>query len=202
MPIISSEDIIYKSNNLKKQKTINNNNLNESFKTSLYKDSSKESSFSESSDISNDSNKNIKNKIKKILSQPEYAEKYAPHLSPTKKIKVKDYENFKNFKIEDSFDSELLNLFSAHKEMIKKLKNMKNEADKLVRKELDRIGKCLYLEDYEVKYNTNLKIVIGALIGEDNIRNELLRQEKEQKDYFKTIRNIRNYNGLYYKKYI
>ena len=44
------------------------------------------------------------------------------------------------------------------------------------------------MEDYEAKYNTNLKIVIGSLIEEDNIRNELLRQEKEQKDYFKTIR--------------
>ena len=203
MPIIASEETKIQNKNLNKQKTINNNfNLNDTFKTSLYKDNSNESSFSESSDISNDSNQNIKNKIKKILSEPEYVEKYAPHLSPRKKIKVKDYENFKNFKIEDSIDTELLNLFNAHKEMIKKLKNMKIEADILVRKELDRIGKCFYLEDYEAKYNTNIKIVIGALIGEDNIRNELSRQEKEQKDYFKTIKNIRNYNGFYYKKYI
>ena len=201
MPILSTDEITIQNKNIKKQKTINNNNLNanDTFKTSLYKDSS----FSESSDISNDDpSKKVKNKIKRILSEPEYVEKYAPHLSPPKIIKVKDYENFKTFKIEDSFDAELLNLFNTHKEMIKKLKNMKNEADKLVRKELDRIGKCFYLEDYEAKYNTNIKIVIGALIGEDNIRNELLRQEKEQKDYFKTIKNIRNYNGFYYKKYI
>ena len=111
-------------------------------------------------------------------------------------------KNFLNFKIEDSIDKELLNLFKEHKEMIKKLKVMKSEADKLVRKELDRVGKCFYLEDYEGKYNTNIKTVIGALIGEDNIRGELLRQEKEQKDYFKTIKSIRNFNGLFYKKYL
>jgi hypothetical protein len=85
--------------------------------------------------------------------------------------------------------------------MQKLLQKMKNEADKLVRDELDRIGKSFYLEDYAGKYNTNLKTVIGALIGEDNIRNELLRQEKEQKEYFKTIKSIRNFNGICDQKY-
>ena len=196
-------------NILEKQKTLSdlNINLNETFKTSLYKSNSLNKNSSEisySSTNSKGSDKKISNinlNIKELLKEQEYIDQIT-FLSPQKKIRVKDYENFKNFKIEDSFDSELLNLFKTHKEMIKKLKSMKSEADKLVRTEMDRIGKCFYLEDYEGKFNTNLKTVIGALIGEDNIAYEIMRQEKEQRDYFRTIKSIRNFNGFYYKKYI
>ena len=196
-------------NILEKQKTLSdlNINLNETFKTSLYKTNSLNKNSSEisySSTNSKGSDKKIRNinfNIKELLKEQEYIDQIT-FLSPQKKIRVKDYENFKNFKIEDSFDSELLNLFKTHKEMIKKLKSMKSEADKLVRTEMDRIGKCFYLEDYEGKFNTNLKTVIGALIGEDNIAYEIMRQEKEQRDYFRTIKSIRNFNGFYYKKYI
>ena len=196
-------------NILEKQKTLSdlNINLNETFKTSLYKTNSLNKNSSEisySSTNSKGSDKKIRNinfNIKELLKEQEYIDQIT-FLSPQKKIRVKDYENFKNFKIEDSFDSELLNLFKTHKEMIKKLKSMKSEADKLVTTEMDRIGKCFYLEDYEGKFNTNLKTVIGALIGEDNIAYEIMRQEKEQRDYFRTIKSIRNFNGFYYKKYI
>ena len=186
-------------------KTSSNFNFEETFKTSLYKTNSlkkEESKNSYSSVISSSDSSKKKKKIKNIIFSPEYAERFSFHLSPQKKLRVKDYENFQNFKIEDSIDKELINLFNTHKEMIKKLKIMKGEAEKMVRKELDRVGKCFYLEDYEGKYNTSIKMVIGALIGEDNIRNELIRQEKEQKDYFRTIKSIRNFTGLYYRKYM
>ena len=194
------------------QKTINSNfnlNFEETFKTSLYnsnssiKDGFKSSRIIENKNNHNKNNNNIKiNKnFKHFLFNQEYFEQLNSNMSPQKKIKVKDYENFKNFKIEDSLDTDLLQLFKSHKEIQKQLQKMKNEAEKLVRDELDRIGKCFYLEDYAGKYNTTLKIVIGALIGEDNVRNELLRQEKEQKDYFKTIKSIRNFNGICAVKY-
>lgn len=196
-------------NIIKKKAKKKNSNFEDTFKTSLYKANSLNENNSNISNISETGNNSSKNKInivnrnlKNIFFEPEYLPGFTTHISPKKKITIKDYENIKIFKIEDSFDSELLNLFNTHKDMIKKLKNMKNEADKLARKELDRVGKCFYLEDYKSKYNTNLKIVVGALIGEDNIRNELLRQEKEQKEYFKTIKNIRNFNGFYNKKYM
>ena len=57
------------------------------------------------------------------------------------------------------------------------------------------------MEDYSGKFNTDLKTVIGALIGEDNAKLEVFRQQKEQKDYFKTIKNIRSYNLLNKKIY-
>ena len=57
------------------------------------------------------------------------------------------------------------------------------------------------MEDYSGKFNTDLKTVIGTLIGEDNAKLEVFRQQKEQKDYFKTIKNIRSYNLLNKKIY-
>ena len=195
-------------NEEKQSNTIYSNfnlNLDETFKTSLYRTNSLSRDKSEKS-ISSEKNKKTKkshrisSNLKKILFYPEYLDQLTSHISPKKIIKVRDYENFKNFRIEDSFDKELLHLFNINKEMMKKLKKLKNEAETLIRNELDRVGKCFYLEDYEAKFNTSLKMVIGALIGEDNIRNELLRQEKEQKDYFKTIKSIRNFNSFYYKK--
>ena len=213
--LLSQPDVItLKQSNLddkneeKQIKTVHSNfnlNLDETFKTSLYRtnslsrDKSEKSNSSEKNKKTKRSNR-ISSNLKKILFDPEYLDQLTSHISPKKIIKVRDYENFKNFSIEDSFDKELLHLFNINKEMMKKLKKLKNEAEILIRNELDRVGKCFYLEDYEAKFNTSLKIVIGALIGEDNIRNELLRQEKEQKDYFKTIKSIRNFNGFYYKK--
>lgn len=206
-PDLFSSDIITEKE--EKEKTINSNfseNFEETFKTSLYKTNSiskndiKNSTSSENiRNLNKRLTQNIRN-AKKVINQ-EYFEQIIFPIATQKKIKVKDYENFKNFKIEDSLDAELLLLFKSHKEMQKQLQKMKNEADKLVRDELDRIGKSFYLEDYAGKYNTNLKTVIGALIGEDNTRNELLRQEKEQKDYFKTIKSIRNFNGIWDQKY-
>ena len=210
-PDLFSNDILTVKE--EKEKTLNSNfssNFEETFKTSLYKTNSISKNTSKNNFKSPTSTKNIRDlnkrltqniqNAKKVINQ-EYFEQIIFPITTQKKIKVKDYENFKNFKIEDSLDAELLLLFKSHKEMQKLLQKMKNEADKLVRDELDRIGKSFYLEDYAGKYNTNLKTVIGALIGEDNIRNELLRQEKEQKEYFKTIKSIRNFNGICDQKY-
>ena len=186
---------------------VNTNNFDETFKTSLYKTNSLNNNNLNNSTISeftnNSTKKNdINNKeLKNIFLEPENLSLFNSN-APQKKMTIKDYANFKTFKIEESFDSELMNLIKTHKEMKYKLKNMKNDADKLARKEIERVGKCFYLEDYKGKFNTNLKTVIGALIGEDNAGKELLRQEKEEKDYFKTIKNIRNFNGFYNKKYI
>ena len=210
-PDLFSNDILTVKE--EKEKTINSNfsvNFEETFKTSLYKTNSisknatknkiKNSTSSENiRDLNKRLTQNIKN-AKRVINH-EYFEQIIFPIATQKKVKIKDYENFKNFKIEDSLDTELLLLFKSHKEIQKQLQKMKIEADKLVRDELDRIGKSFYLEDYAGKYNTNLKTVIGALVGEDNISNELLRQEKEQKEYFKIIKSIRNFNGIWDKKY-
>ena len=34
--------------------------------------------------------------------------------------------------------------------------------------------------------------MISALIGEDSVRNEILRQKKQEEEYFKALRELRN----------
>ena len=184
------------------KENMNKNNFDDTFKTSLYKTNSKLATKKKDDSDSYESKSNERKKQLKInILDPKYREKFQSHLSPQKTIKVRDYENFQNFKVEESFDQELLNLFSTHQKLLKNLKKMKNEAEIFLRKELDRVGKCFYLEDYEGKFNTELKVVIGALIGEDNVRNELFRQEKAKRDYFKIIKSLRSFNAIYYKNF-
>ncbi|MDQ9767111.1 hypothetical protein RFZ33_08440, partial [Acinetobacter baumannii] len=64
------------------------------------------------------------------------------------------------------------------------------------RNELDRISKCFYLEDYAGKYNVDQKMVISALIGEEKVREEYIREEKQKKNYFKTIENLKNLHSF------
>ena len=132
-PDLFSNEIITEKE--EKEKTINSNFseiLEETFKTSLYKT---KTSTKNIRDLNKRLTENLKN-AKKVINQ-EYFEQIIFPITTQKKIKVKDYENFKNFKIEDSLDSELLLLFKSHKEMQKQLQKLKNEADQLVRDELD-----------------------------------------------------------------
>ena len=53
-------------------------------------------------------------------------------------------------------------------------------------------SKSFYLYDYGGKYNIDQKTVISALVGEDSVRSEFIRQKKQEKEYFKTLRELRN----------
>ena len=176
----------------------------ETFKTSLYetKKSFKNIKLNNINNINNllDKQKQRNNKIIKnlelMLDDPNYLDKLTSHLTPPNKIKISDYKNITNYKMEDIYDSNLVKIFNEHKTLLLKLKEKKKSAEKFVRNELDRISKCFYLEDYAGKFNINIKSVIGALIGEDNSKIEIFRQQKEQKDYFKTIKNLRTFSLL------
>jgi hypothetical protein len=165
----------------------------ETFKTSLY---DPKKSFKNLNRIMNkpkQSTNKIFQNLELMLENPNYLDKLTSHVAPTKKLKISDYENMKNFKIEDLYDQEMVKIFNEHKNLLMKLKQKRKEAEKFMRNELDRIGKCFYLEDYSGKYNTNLKTVIGALIGEDNAKLEVFRLQREQKEYFKTLKNLRTF---------
>ena len=168
--------------------------FNETFKTGL---NNTKSSFkdkdSNTHKIHKNNNKIIKN-LEIMLNNPDYLEELTSHVSPNKQLKIRDFENMTNLRIENFYDSNLVKKFSEYKELLLKLKEKKKEAEKFVRLELDRIGKCFYMEDYSGKFNTNIKTVIGALIGEDNSRLEIFRQQREQKEYFKIIKNLRTFN--------
>ena len=184
-----------KNNKIMEEKTLSELS-EETFKTSLYQT---KTSFK---DISTKLN-NMKQKhniifqnLEMMLENPNYLDKLTSHLSPTNNIRIIDYENMKNVKIEDIYDSSLVKIFNEHKNLLLKLKEKKAQTEIFVKNELDRIGKCFCIEDYSGKYNTDLKTVVGALIGVDNSKLEVFRLQKEQKEYFRTIKNLRTFNLL------
>ena len=111
-----------------------------------------------------------------------------------KKIKLNDFKNIYNNNNRNSllFDYKTFELFNEHKNMEKYCSKLKEKAELLMKKELDRVSKSFYLYDYGGKYNVDQRIVISALVGEDSVRSELIKQKKEEKEYFKTLRELRN----------
>ena len=190
---IQENESFKSSNSSESRKSSDSSKIEEeTFKTSLY---DPKKSFKNLNRIMNkpkQSTNKIFQNLELMLENPNYLDKLTSHVAPTKKLKISDYENMKNFKIEDLYDQEMVKIFNEHKNLLMKLKEKRKEAEKFMRNELDRIGKCFYLEDYSGKYNTNLKTVIGALIGEDNAKLEVFRLQREQKEYFKTLKNLRD----------
>ena len=184
-----------KSDKNEKEKTSSNFD-DETFKTSLYDTKKSLININSNFDKMKPKNNKIIQNLEMMLENPNYLDQLTNHLSPTNNLKIVDYENMNNYKIEDIYDSNLVKIFNEHKNLLIKLKEKKVEAEKFVKNELDRIGKCFYIEDYSGKYNTDLKTVVCALIGEDNSKLEVFRLQKEQKEYFRTIKNLRTFNLL------
>lgn len=68
--------------------------------------------------------------------------------------------------------------------------------------EMDRIFKEFQRNNYSKKYNVDKMKVISALIGEDNISNELFRQERREKNYFEQISKSQLYTKkIFYKSF-
>ena len=110
-----------------------------------------------------------------------------------KKIKLNDFKNiYNNNKNSLLFDYKTFELFNEHKNMEKYCQKLKEKAELLMKKELDRVSKSFYLYDYGGKYNVDQRVVISALVGEDSVRGELIKQKKQEKEYFKTLRELRN----------
>ena len=184
-----------KSDKNEKEKTSSDFD-DETFKTSLYDTKKSLININSNFDKMKPKNNKIIQNLEMMLENPNYLDQLTNHLSPTNNLKIVDYENMNNYKIEDIYDSNLVKIFNEHKNLLIKLKEKKVEAEKFVKNELDRIGKCFYIDDYSGKYNTDLKTVVCALIGEDNSKLEVFRLQKEQKEYFRTIKNLRTFNLL------
>lgn len=76
------------------------------------------------------------------------------------------------------------------------LRSLENDMQVMRRKELDRINKEFYTNDYERRYKISLEGIISALIGEDNTPNEYAKQIRDQKIYYKKLEGLRSYNLL------
>ena len=115
-------------------------------------------------------------------------------------IRLKDFDKM-NF-IKASFtpdDIVKVNNFFA---LRKKLNKLREEKDMLKTNEMDRIFKEFQRNNYSKRYNVDKMKVISALIGEDNINNELFRQERREKNYFEQISKSQLYTKkVYYKTF-
>ena len=109
-----------------------------------------------------------------------------------RKIKLSDFKNIINRTQSYSVDNKTFELFNLHKNMEKYYLQLKENADLLMKKELDRVSQSFYLYDYGAKYNVDQKTVVSAIVGEDSLRSEYLRQKKQEKVYFRKLKELRN----------
>ena len=101
-----------------------------------------------------------------------------------------DFENIYNNSRKE-LDEELLELYNTRKKVEQKYLKLKDDIEKMIKNELDRINKCFCKEDYEAKYNIDQKSLIYAIIGEENGKNEYIKQIIKNKKYFKTLKELR-----------
>ena len=133
------------------------------------------------------------NKIKNCIFNRKIFKEYSLY-NKENKIKLTDFENIynnKNNNNKNEYNKELLELYNARKEAEKNYIKLKNDIENMIKKELDRLNKCFYKENYEAKYNIDQNSLILAIIGEENSRSEIYRLIKERKKYFHTLKELR-----------
>ena len=138
-------------------------------------------------------NEKDENKIKNCIFNRKIFKEYSLY-NKENKIKLTDFENIynnKNNNNKNEYSKELLELYNARKEAEKNYIKLKNDIENMIKKELDRLNKCFYKENYEAKYNIDQNSLILALIGEENSRSEIYRLIKERKKYFHTLKELR-----------
>jgi hypothetical protein len=115
-------------------------------------------------------------------------------------IRLKDFDKM-NF-IKTSFTPDDIVKVNYFFSLRKKLNKLREEKDMLKTNEMDRIFKEFQRNNYSKRYNVDKMKVISALIGEDNINNELFRQERREKNYFEQISKSQLYTKkVYYKTF-
>jgi hypothetical protein len=117
-------------------------------------------------------NKFIKNEIRSSIIIPPI-------------IRIKDFEKMSFIK--NCFTQKEIIKVNDFFALKRKLDNLREERDIIKMKEMDRIFKEFQRNNYEQKYNADKIKVISALIGEDNVKNELFRQERREKIYLEQI---------------
>ena len=113
-------------------------------------------------------------------------------------IKIKDMEKL----TEMNKNRNLIN-FEKNKEInnyyviCKKLRELKLEKEKLKTEEMDRIFREFQKNNYAQKYFIDKNTVISALIGEDNLDAELIRQSKREKQFLEELAKGKLHKKVY-----
>lgn len=115
-------------------------------------------------------------------------------------IRLKDFDKMNIIK--SSFTPDDIVKVNYFFSLRKKFNKLREEKDMLKTNEMDRIFKEFQKNNYSKRYNVDKMKVISALIGEDNINNELFRQERREKNYFEQISKSQLYTKkIYYKSF-
>ena len=116
-------------------------------------------------------------------------------------IKLKDIEKFtdmnENINLENFEKDEEVSGYFA---ICKKLRRLKLEKEKLKAEEMDRIFREFQKNNYGEKYRVDKNTVICALIGEDNLNAELLRQSRKEKRYLEELAKSRMHKKIFNHK--
>jgi hypothetical protein len=76
------------------------------------------------------------------------------------------------------------------------LVELQNFMLKMKKAEMERINKEFYTNDYERRYNITLEGMISAIVGEDNVLNEIGKQKRDAEAYFKKLEGLRSFNVM------
>ena len=101
-------------------------------------------------------------------------------------LKIKDYAKITNnsgYFLNAEEVKKVQNYLSLKNE----LNNLRKKKEKMKTNEMTRIFKEFQRNDYEKRFNIDKMTVISALIGEDNLNSELVKQSKREKKYIEEI---------------
>ena len=101
---------------------------------------------------------------------------------------IKDNETLKSIEYQD------------YSNLSNELFLLKKEKEELKIKEMDRIFYEFQKNNYKERFQIDKKTVINALIGEDNLENELIKQDRRERDYIYKLNKIKLYQSKYQGK--
>ena len=142
------------------------------------------------------------------INNNEKSDEYIYKNTKKKQYRINELEkyfelsNSSNNNIYKGNDTLKSNEYQTYFNLSNDLFELKQEKDKLKLNEMDRIFKEFQKNDYKQRYQVEKKTVISALIGEDNIENELFKQSKREKEYIHKMNKIQLFQSKYKKKKI
>ena len=120
-------------------------------------------------------------KINKLLKDGQKQNLKIPQV-----LKIKDYEKITN-NSGYFLNSEEIKKVQNYLSLKTQLNTLRKKKEKMKTNEMTRIFKEFQRNDYENRFNIDKMTVISALIGEDNLNSELVKQSKREKKYIEEI---------------
>ena len=126
---------------------------------------------------------------------------YEDNIDDIPDLKFNDIKNY-TLKNKNIFKSNKEIKFEECIQLNKQMEKIKKIKEDLKNKEMCRIFEEYRKNKYYEKYNVEKDILINALVGEDNLINEMYNQKKKEKQFNDEILKIRLYKRDYIKKNI